>query len=343
MKPITIVGGGLAGLTLGIGLRQQGIPVKLFEAGKYPRHRVCGEFISGAGQRSLDRLGLLEKLMEARGRVAKTVLFIAGETIALQRSLPEESVSISRFALDKLLAQEFEGLGGELHSSSRWAGKFEEGVVRASGRRVQNEVKGWRFLGLKVHATNVKLDADLEMHFVPNGYVGLCQLADGEVNICGLFRSRTRSPDLFTHWRDWLKGTPSSKLAERLKDASFDENSFCSVAGISCEPQKARMQNECCVGDSITMISPATGNGMSMAFESAELAIEPLMNYSRAKMSWEAAKAGIADHCDQTFSRRLMWAGMLEKVLFRPGLRNFSLLLASRLPGFWSALYSRTR
>ena len=54
MKPITIVGGGLAGLTLGIGLRQRGVPVTIWEAGRYPRHRVCGEFISGNGQAVLD-------------------------------------------------------------------------------------------------------------------------------------------------------------------------------------------------------------------------------------------------------------------------------------------------
>jgi 2-polyprenyl-6-methoxyphenol hydroxylase-like FAD-dependent oxidoreductase len=49
-KPITIVGGGLAGLTLGIGLRRRGVPAALWEAGHYPRHRVCGEFICGRGQ-----------------------------------------------------------------------------------------------------------------------------------------------------------------------------------------------------------------------------------------------------------------------------------------------------
>ena len=58
MKPkgITIVGGGLAGLTLGIALRQQQVPVTVWEAGRYPRHRVCGEFISGSGQATRARL-----------------------------------------------------------------------------------------------------------------------------------------------------------------------------------------------------------------------------------------------------------------------------------------------
>ena len=69
-KPITIVGGGLAGLTLGIGLRQRGVPVTVWEAGHYPRHRVCGEFISGRGQETLSRLGLRE-LLERAGAVGR--------------------------------------------------------------------------------------------------------------------------------------------------------------------------------------------------------------------------------------------------------------------------------
>lgn len=342
-KNITIIGGGLAGLSLGIGLRQRGVPVTIFEAGKYPRHRVCGEFISGAGQTSLQRLGLRNKIIEGGAYCAKNAIFFSGKTVSEPKTLPQDALCISRFALDNLLADEFQKLGGVLHCNSRWTGEFDEGIVRASGRRVQTNVNGWRYFGLKVHARNVQLAADLEMYFVPNGYVGICQLSGGEVNICGLFRSRTALPDLSSHWRDWLGGSHGSALATRLAEAEFDEESFCSVAGLSLEPQTASAHNECCIGDSLTMIPPVTGNGMSMAFESAEIALEPLVNYSVGKIRWNAAKEIIARRCDEKFSRRLTWANILETGLFRPGLRHISLLLASRLPGFWSTLYSRTR
>jgi flavin-dependent dehydrogenase len=343
LKPITIIGGGLSGLLLGIGLRQRGIPVTIFEAGKYPRHRVCGEFISGAGQSSLERFDLRNKIIEAGAHHAKTTIFFSGKIVSEPKTLPQEALCISRFALDNLLAAEFQKLGGELRASSRWTGQFDEGIVRASGRRVQTNVNGWRYFGLKVHARNVQLAADLEMYFVPKGYVGICQLSGGEVNICGLFRSRKTLPDLSSQWRGWLGGPSDSALATRLAGAEFDDESFCSVAGLSLEPQKASAHDECCVGDSLTMIPPVTGNGMSMASESAEIALEPLANYCAGKITWSAAKETIARRCDEKFSRRLTWANLLESGLFRPRLRQISLLLASRLPGFWSALYSRTR
>ena len=56
---IEIIGGGLAGLSLGIALRRAGVPVALHEAGAYPRHRVCGEFIAGLEGSTIERLGLV--------------------------------------------------------------------------------------------------------------------------------------------------------------------------------------------------------------------------------------------------------------------------------------------
>lgn len=341
-ESITIVGGGLAGLTLGIALRHRGVPVTVWEAGRYPRHRVCGEFISGAGQRTLARLGLLDGLKNAGSGSATSAAFFAEKRMVAPRPIPERALCISRFVLDEWLAREFQRLGGELLAGRRWVGDYGTGIVRACGRRSEPVAKGWRLLGLKVHARDVALEADLEMHFVPSGYVGLCGLPGGEVNICGLFRTATTVPDLAHRWRDWLGGPAESALHSRLANAQFDEGSFCSVAGLGLSPRRAIQHSECCIGDALTMIPPVTGNGMSMAFESAEIAIESLTSFSRGELAWTQAQRTIARSCDQSFARRLMWAAWLQRALFLSPARS-ALFLATRSECCWRGLFERTR
>src|SRR5881392_454524 len=100
MKPITIAGGGLAGLTLGIGLRQRGVPVIVREAGSYPRHRVCGEFISGRGQNTLERLALRDSIIQAGAIMARNAAFFSNRASSPVRSLPTPALCLSRFTLD---------------------------------------------------------------------------------------------------------------------------------------------------------------------------------------------------------------------------------------------------
>src|ERR1035441_7554800 len=133
-KPLTIVGGGLAGLTLGIGLRQKGIPVTTWEAGHYPRHRVCGEFISGRGQDVLARLGLREAFVQAGLVLARTAAFYLGPSGSPVRALPEPALCLSRFTMEPLLAHQVRQAGGELHANARWREEdFGEG--RSERRR----------------------------------------------------------------------------------------------------------------------------------------------------------------------------------------------------------------
>ncbi len=342
-ETITIVGGGLAGLTLGIGLRQRGVPVTVWEAGRYPRHRVCGEFISGRGQASLARLGLKDSLNEAGVACATSAALFYGKRMVASRPLPEAALCVSRFVLDGHLAQEFRRRGGELRVGTRWTGAYGEGVVRAAGRRVEPAADGWRWFGLKVHARGIALAADLEMHFRPSAYVGLCRLPGGEVNICGLFRSATTVPDLARCWRGWLRGPPGSALYERFSGAQLDEDSFCSVAGLGLRPRRATEHREWCVGDALTMIPPMTGNGMSMAFESAEIALGPLVRFSRGELGWAQAQQESARASDQEFTSRLRCAAWLQRAMFLPAVRPALLFMAARSARFWRGMFERTR
>ena len=343
-RQLTIVGGGLAGLTLGIGLRQKSVPVTVWESGHYPRHRVCGEFISGRGQETLNNLGLSSWILNAGTIPARTAMFVFRAAQTPVRPLPEPALSISRYVLDALLARVFQELGGELLTDRRWPEEdFGEGIVRATGRRVHQEAARWRWFGIKFHARNVSLEADLEMHASREAYVGISRLVGGEVNVCGLLRRAHGSQPPAGSWKDRLRGAAGTLLHERLANADLVDGSFCSVAGLELAPHEAAAHEECCVGDALTMIPPVTGNGMSMALEAAELAIEPLAAYSHGDCSWLEARRRLAHDCDVAFKARLAWSRWLQWMMFTPLLRTrfASIILGSER--FWRLFFTRTR
>lgn len=343
-KPITIVGGGLAGLTLGIGLGREGIPVTLWEAGRYPRHRVCGEFICGRGQGVLERLGLRQLFNQAGAFSARTAAFCLGKISSPARPIAPPAWCLSRLQLDARLAARFRECGGNLREGERWReDQAGEGIVRTSGRRLRPVDHGWRWLGLKVHARDASLRADLEMHGLPDAYVGLCRLGDESVNICGLFRLRTNRRGLPAPGPDLLRGHPGTQLHKHLEGAVLDKTSFCGVAGFSFGWAPLAHQAECCLGDALAIIPPVTGNGMSMALEAAELALEPLAAYSGGAVSWQSAQQAIARLCQQAFAQRLAWARWLQWLMFTPLLRGPLGRLALNSDRLWRVLFQRTR
>ncbi len=259
------------------------------------------------------------------------------------RRVPTPALCLSRFLLDELLAKEFERLGGELRLPERWREECGEAVVRASGRRPQAVENGWRWFGVKAHARGVKLGADLEMHASSGGYVGMCRLSGEKVNVCGLFRRRpaARAPGL--DQLAWLRGNPGSVLNDRLASAEFDARSICAVAGLCLAPHRATARAECCIGDALTMIPPVTGNGMSMALESAAVAIEPLTAYSRGQIRWMQAQQSLARACDTRFARRLAWASLLQWLMFASAPPSPLGALALRSDWFWRMMFIKTR
>jgi flavin-dependent dehydrogenase len=214
--------------------------------------------------------------------------------------------------------------------------------VQATGRRPQAKPDGWRWFGIKAHARNVGLAADLEVHLTPNGYVGLCRLADGIVNVCGLFRRRDEAGSIPPRI-EMLRGTPGSALHARLVNAEFVADSTCAVGGLDLRPQHNLDTTECRIGDALTMIPPFTGNGMSMSFEAAALAVDPIEQWSRGKSSWTESRESITSRCNDVFLRRLTWANRLHTLMFIGPLQPILAAWLPRSTWSWNFLFSRTR
>jgi flavin-dependent dehydrogenase len=332
--PITIVGGGLGGLMLGILLRRQDLPVTLWEAGQYPRHRVCGEFISGRGAPLLRQAGIFAGLDCVESRVVR---FFANGRSTPGQLLREPAVSISRWNLDQRLAEMFVNCGGDLRAGSRWTGPLvQPGLVRATGRRpAQGRT---RFTGIKVHAQNVQLTADLELHFGEAGYAGRARLPGGETNICGLFRSGAS----VTGARD----DPARFFAETLGmewTGQVSTGSFCSVAAVETAGRQWESTEEFRLGDSMAVIPPLTGNGMSLAIESAFLAAPHLSSYSTEELDWREALAAFSHDCEKSFGRRLRISSFLQKALMHARGASFFLSCLKTMPALTGVLFRLTR
>jgi flavin-dependent dehydrogenase len=307
-RVVTIVGGGLSGLSLGIGLQRKGISVILHEAGIYPRHRVCGEFICGTSPGTLRALGI-EDLFDAATKHRSTAWFFRGRRI-LKAELPE-GLGISRFALDERLSKKFREVGGLLRERSRERPSQKDGLVWCAGKTPE---KG-DWIGLKCHLLGLELVADLEMHLASNGYVGLGRVEQGKINVCGLFRLEPgHSGKGIEIFEKYLRAGGLRDLAGRISSARADEKSFLGVAGFRLGRQKFQ-EGIAALGDAWGMIPPFTGNGMSMAFESAELATELLRDWHAGKTSWQETIRRLRERQERLFGGRMFWARLMHPFL----------------------------
>ncbi len=322
---VEIIGGGLAGLGLALGLRQADIPVVVHEAGRYPRHRVCGEFITSLDDRTIDRLALRPHLHDALP--ATSVTWFRDRTLVHRHDLPEPALCLSRHTLDQRLAEALIAAGGELHTDSRQPLQPAEGRVITAGRRPDSQ-SPW--IGLKLHLAALPLAADLELHLGRRAYVGLTRIEKDQVNLCGLFHRdnidpahRTSSDVIVNH----LLGAGLGHLASRLANATAVPDSRCAVAGLDYR-STAASDFDGSLGDHGALIPPFTGHGMTMAFQSAALAVEPLVAWARRQQDWPATLRKIDQLQQHHLRPKLRRAANLHGWLLNPKRQRILLGLA---------------
>lgn len=317
MKPVRIIGGGIAGLALGIALRQKSIPVTVLEAGDYPRHKVCGEFLAGLKSTTIEILGLSGIFAEALQ--LESTRWYNGDQSVMQAVLPGKALGLSRYHMDACMAARLVELGGELRTRTRVQGSPEtrEGELMATGRRPSRE-SDW--LGLKCHLRGFRLESDLELHIGEGCYLGISRIEGNRVNLCGLFRRRralrAKPPDL---QRAYIRACGLQELSERLQHAETVAGSQCSVSALSYASGKSVTGS---LGDQYAMIPPFSGNGMTMALESAECALEPLTRYCRGELEWRATLNTIQEMLIKRFCLRLRSARLMHPFFCNSHLRG---------------------
>ena len=144
-------------------------------------------------------------------------------------------------------------------------------------------------------------------------------------------------------WKAGQSGNPGSQLHNRLAKAAWHEETFCAVSGLRYSPLSQTSRSDCAIGDSFGLIAPMAGNGMSIAFESAEIASPYMLAYARGELSWQEASDFIADACSHRLRRRLQLARLLQNFVFLPKFSCRLIPAISRSRAITNFLFHSTR
>ena len=191
LHDVIIVGGGLAGLTSALHLAKKGLSVLIIEQQAYPRHKVCGEYISNEVLPYWRALGVDPFEYGAKKITRFTLSTTQGRSIS--SPLPMGGFGISRYRIDwelsqkaqqagvtlvqeKVVAIEFQGDQFEVSTQQKqtYQATF---VIGAFGKRSNLDValdrafmkQSTPFLGIKAHYKGVLPENAVELHNFQGG------------------------------------------------------------------------------------------------------------------------------------------------------------------------------
>ncbi len=133
---VLIIGGGVAGCAVSIALARKGRRVTLIEREPTPRHKVCGEFLSGEALEDLHAIGIGVGTL---GAVPIDYVRLAAARRAAEAPLPFQAASLTRKALDTALIAEAIAAGVSVErgrgvqslsrtTTNLWQATFDDGT-----------------------------------------------------------------------------------------------------------------------------------------------------------------------------------------------------------------------
>jgi flavin-dependent dehydrogenase len=296
-----IIGGGLAGSMLGLRLAAAGKDVTLLEKERAPHNKVCGEFLSREAVDYLRGAGV-DPL--ALGAASLRLVRLAVRHTAVEAELPFPALSLSRCVLDEALLLGAERAGcrvqrgafvenlttdstgweAHLRDSDCWSastvflanGKHDlRGLDRGSA--TQGDLVGFKMHFRLAPAQTSALRDAMELFLFAGGYGGLSLIEQDQANFC-LVVKRARLRKL-VGW-DGLFGSilaETPHIARRLDGAQALWERPLAVSSIPYGYLAGR-PGLWCVGDQAAVIPSFTGDGMSIALHSANLAAQMFLS-----------------------------------------------------------------
>jgi flavin-dependent dehydrogenase len=354
---IAIIGAGPAGTAAAITAARFGAQVAVFEAGEFPRRKVCGEFVSAE---SLDVLrDLLRNVPEAatalRGApvIERVRLYLTGQCVESKFKPP--ALSIPRYEMDRLLWLAAQQAGAatfpncevlSVPAKSPFVLKTAAGEVRANcvivaaGRwsRFRPDVAitdGPKWIGVKAHYHEVNASKSTDLYFFEYGYCGVQPVADDVVNACAMVRS-----DRAKSLGEVLRLHP--ELAARSRDWQLVTEPVSTAPLIYREPEPVR-DNLVFVGDAAAFIDPFVGDGISIALRTGRMAGELL---SKGCGSAEALAAILASYrleYEKQFAPLIRSASRIRRALSAPSVLLRAGIPLLRIPGVIPYMIRKTR
>jgi flavin-dependent dehydrogenase len=229
IKRVLVAGAGPAGSSLAIRLANSGLDVVLVERETFPRHKLCGEFISPECLRHFDEIGVSPGILKSGGdRILNTVFYSPdGRSVDIPSEWFEKNaggaLGLSRARMDLLLIEKAKACGVEvLENTSVRELRFDNQSIQtavcttgngdrldiaadlyvdATGRarvlsKLASKVTGRnrsskeKWIGFKSHFQEVDMDPGrCEIYLFDGGYGGLNFVEEGTANHCFLVKS----------------------------------------------------------------------------------------------------------------------------------------------------------
>jgi flavin-dependent dehydrogenase len=336
---ILIIGGGLAGLVNAIHLSKIGLHVILIEKNEYPKHKVCGEYISNEVLPYLQFLGADPMVLGAKRINRFMMSTVKGKTI--EAKLPMGGFGVSRYTLDDFLFQKAKENGcivikaivdkilysdDQFEITTKDDQRFTAKVaIGAYGKRSNIDVnlnrpfieKRSPYLGVKGHYKGSFPEDLVSLHNFKGGYCGVSKVENDHLNICYLadYQSFRRFKNIDAFQKEVLFQNPLLREVFENTEPVFQKP--LTISQISFLPKNPVENHILMSGDAAGMIHPLCGNGMAMAIHSAKILSELIEQYFSGQIrTREALDLEYSKQWNRQFQKRLL-AGRVFQTFFR--------------------------